>query len=424
MTRGAGSAARRLRSALSSVKELAIVFAAFLTLLAVPVRSDDASPGTEPTKSLDVKLAYLGKTYAEVEPLSLVDKIYTDKGIQGARVGFAEDNRTGHLIGHNYALIEAIIPEAADIKAKAREVLNSGVSLIVADLEPADLLAVADLPEAKNAIIFSIRSNNVRLRNEDCRKNVFHIPPDWAMRADALGQYLIWKRWRKWALISGEASADKDYADAVRRAAKRFGGKIASEKTYAYTAGSRRTDTGHQQIQTQMPILTQGLGDYDVIIVADLGESFGDYLLFNTYEPRPVAGTQGLQAVSWHRSYEEAAATQMQNRFERKVGRVMTERDYSGWLAVRAFGEAVTRTRSADPSVLRQYLMSDKFEVAGFKSQGMNFRKWDRQLRQPILLVGPRALVSVSPQEGFLHPKYLTDTLGYDESESKCQQRG
>ncbi|MEQ1670504.1 MAG: hypothetical protein ABL893_06575, partial [Hyphomicrobium sp.] len=95
--------------------------------------------------------------------------------------------------------------------------------------------------------------------------------------------------------------------------------------------------------------------------------------------------------------------------------------DYSAWLAVRTFGEAVTRTASTDPAALRTYLMSEKFEVAGFKSQGLNFRSWDRQLRQPILLAGPRALVSISPQEGFLHPKYLTDTLGYDEPESKCK---
>ena len=424
MTRRSGLAARCVRRMLSGAKHAVIVVAACIGLLIIPVRSEPASPGTDIAKNLEIKLAYLGKAYAEVEPLSLVDKIYTDKGIQGARVGFAEDNRTGHLIGHNYSLIEAIIPEADDIRVKARELLAAGTSLIVADLEADDLLAVADLPEARNAIIFSIRSNDVRLRNEACRKNIFHIPPDWAMRADALAQFLIWKRWRNWALISGEAPVNTEYADAVRRAAKRFGGKIVSEKTYAYTAGSRRTDTGHQQIQTQMPLLTQGLGNYDVIIVADLGESFGEYLLFNTFEPRPVAGTQGLQAVSWHRAYEEAAATQMQNRFERKAGRIMTERDYSAWLAVRAFGEAVTRTNSSDPATLRAYLMSDRFEVAGFKSQGMNFRKWDRQLRQPILLAGPRALVSVSPQDGFLHPKYLTDTLGYDEPESKCQQRG
>ncbi len=172
-----------------------------------------------------------------------------------------------------------------------------------------------------------------------------------------------------------------------------------------------------------MPLLTQSLPHHDVIMVADVEESFGDYLLFRTAEPRPVAGTQGLIAVSWHRSYEESAATQMQNRFEKKAGRIMTERDYSGWLGVRAFGEAVLRTTSKDPHEIRKYLMSEKFEVAGFKSQGLNFRSWDRQMRQPILIAGPRALVSVSPQEGFLHAKYLTDTMGYDEPESACKQR-
>jgi ABC transporter substrate binding protein (PQQ-dependent alcohol dehydrogenase system) len=384
-----------------------------------PARSEQSPAAAE----LNVRIGYLGKTYTEPEPLSLIDKIYTDKGIQGARVGLMEDNMTGRLIGQKFAMTEDIVPEGDDIRPKARELLNSGLSLVIADLEPADLLAVADMPEARNAIIFNVRSSDVRLRNEQCRHNVFHIPPDWAMRADALGQFLVWKRWQKWALISGEMPKDKDFADAIRRAAKRFGAKIVGEKTYAYVAGSRRTDTGHQQIQSQMPILTQNLGDYDVIVVADVEESFGDYLLFNSFEPRPIAGTHGLIAVSWHRSYEESAATQMQNRFERKVGRVMTERDYSAWLGVRTFGEAVTRTNSADPATLRAYLMSDKFEVAGFKSQGLNFRRWDRQLRQPILLAGPRALVSISPQDGFLHPKYLTDTLGYDEPESKCQQK-
>ncbi|MET0639441.1 MAG: ABC transporter substrate-binding protein [Hyphomicrobium sp.] len=402
---------------------IAFVLAATLMFVLNPARGEDAPAGDTAQPSLNIGIAYIGKTYAEAEPLSLVDKIYNDKGVQGARVGLMEDNMTGRLIGQKFALAEEIVPQKQDIRPNALKLLRSGISLIVADLEPVDLLAVADLPEAAKAIIFNIRSSDVRLRNEDCRRNVFHIPPDWAMRADALGQFLIWKQWKKWALLSGEMPKDKDYAAAIRRAASRFGGRIVGEKTYKYVAGSRRTDTGHQQIQTQMPVLTQGLGPYDVLVVADVEESFGDYLLFNTFDPRPVAGTHGLTAVSWHRSYEEAAATQMQNRFERKVGRLMTERDYSGWLAVRTFGEAVTRTSSADPAILRDYLMSDRFEVAGFKSQGMNFRRWDRQLRQPILLAGPRALVSVSPQDGFLHPKYLTDTLGYDEPETKCQRK-
>ncbi|PPC87053.1 MAG: hypothetical protein CTY39_03630, partial [Hyphomicrobium sp.] len=380
-----------------------VLFAAVLVNTDV-AWSNEPPPTIDPAAHLKIEIVYLGKEYTEPEPLSLVDKIYTDKGIQGARVGITEDNMTGRLIGHDYSLTEAIIPEDEDITVKAREVLSAGARMIAADLEPADLLKVAELPEAKDAIIFNIRSSDERLRHENCRRNVFHIPPDYAMRADALAQYLVWKKWRRWALISGERPADLEYAIALRRAAKRFGGKIIGEKTYAFDGGSRRTDTGHQQIQTQMPLLTQDFADHDVIVVADIEESFGDYLLFRTYEPRPIAGTHGLVAVSWHRSYEESAATQMQNRFERKAGRIMTERDYSAWLAVRAFGEAVTRTNTADAVKIRSYIMSEEFQVAGFKSQGLNFRSWDRQLRQPILLAGPRALVSISPQEGFLHP--------------------
>ena len=107
--------------------------------------------------------------------------------------------------------------------------------------------------------------------------------------------------------------------------------------------------------------------------------------------------------------------------FERFDKRDMTERDYTAWLAARAIGEAATRSGKTDVKVLRDYLLSDAFTVAGDKGQGMNFRKWDHQLRQPILIAGPRDVVSISPQKGFLHPKYLTDTLGYDQPESKCR---
>src|SRR5690606_19979657 len=124
----------------------------------------------------------------------------------------------------------------------------------------------------------------------------------------------------------------------------------------------------------QMPMLTQGAPTHDVVFVSDVGEAFGDYLMFRTSEPRPVVGTHGLQAVSWHRSFEQYAGMQMQNRFEKFAGRVMTERDYSAWLGTRVFGEAVTRTSLNDAKGLRAYILSRQFEVAGFKGQGMTFR--------------------------------------------------
>jgi ABC transporter substrate binding protein (PQQ-dependent alcohol dehydrogenase system) len=383
---------------------------------AIPEAPTEAPPG-----ALVTKVVFVGKRYPEPLPLSLLDKPLTDEGVQGARLGIKENNMTGRLLEQHFELIEVVAKADEDVVPLVKAQLAAGQGLIVADLDPSDLLAVADLPEAQNALIFNVRSSSDDLRQEDCRSNVFHVMPNWAMRADALAQYLIWKKWRRWFVVHGNTPGDKEYLAAIQRAAQKFGAKIVEERAYEFDAGSRRTDSGHQQIQTQMPLLTQGAPEYDVIFVADAGEAFGDYLLFRTYEPRPVVGSQGLQAVAWHRSFEQYAGTQLQNRFEKQAGRFMTERDYTSWLGARVVGEVVTRTANNKPADVFTYLMSKDFEVAGFKGIGLTFRKWDHQMRQPILLSGPRTLVSISPQEGFLHQKFLADTMGFDEPETKCR---
>lgn len=403
-----------------------VVVALMANALANPTANPASAEQPAPTDAanlpvLNVQIVYLTRKYREPPPLSLLDKVLTDEGTQGARVALKENNMTGRLLHHSYELKETVLPETADIVPQFRKMLEAGQRFFLADLEQQDLLTITDVPEARDAIILNIRASDDELRGENCRTNLFHIIPSYAMRADALAQYLLWKKWRRWFVIVGQQPADLKYARAIHRAAGRFGAKIVEERTYAFDAGSRRTDSGHQQIQTQMPMLTQGAPQHDVIFVSDIGEAFGDYLMFRTTEPRPVVGTHGLQAVSWHRSFEQYAGTQMQNRFERATGRVMTERDYTAWLGTRVFGEAVTRTSRNSAQDLRAYILSKQFEVAGFKGQGMTFRSWDHQLRQPILLSGPRSLVSISPQDGFLHPEYLTDTLGYDEPETKCR---
>jgi ABC transporter substrate binding protein (PQQ-dependent alcohol dehydrogenase system) len=401
----------------------AAAFLLFMGWLAAadPAAAIPEAPTEAPPGALVTKVVYVGKRYPEPLPLSLLDKPLTDEGVQGARLGIKENNMTGRLLDQHFELVEVVAKADEDVVPLVKAQLAAGQGLIVADLEPSDLLAVADLAEAQKALIFNVRSSSDDLRQQDCRINVFHVMPNWAMRADALAQYLIWKKWRRWFVVHGNTPGDQEYLAAIRRAAQKFGAKIVEERAYEFDAGSRRTDSGHQQIQTQMPLLTQGAPEYDVIFVADVGEAFGDYLLFRTYEPRPVVGSQGLQAVAWHRSFEQYAGTQLQNRFEKQAGRFMTERDYTSWLGARVVGEAVTRTANNKPADVNAYLMSKDFEVAGFKGVGLTFRKWDHQMRQPILLSGPRTLVSISPQDGFLHQKFLTDTMGFDEPETKCR---
>ena len=56
------------------------------------------------------------------------------------------------------------------------------------------------------------------LRIQDCRANLFHIIPSRAMKADALAQYLTFKRWQRWVLASGTGEGDKAFAEAMRAA--------------------------------------------------------------------------------------------------------------------------------------------------------------------------------------------------------------
>jgi ABC transporter substrate binding protein (PQQ-dependent alcohol dehydrogenase system) len=290
----------------------------------------------------------------------------------------------------------------------------------VTDLPAEQLLRIADLPEAEGALIFNGRAEDDVLRTEDCRPNVFHMIPSRAMKADALAQYLVWKRWNRWFLIHGERPADLAFADAMRRAARKFNGEIVEEREYAYEPTSRVSETGHVQVQRQIPVFTQDAPEHDVVLVADESDVFGEYLPYHTWDPRPVVGTQGLVPTSWSRAHEQWAGTQMQNRFEDHAGRWMRERDYTSWLAMRAIGEAVTHTGKAEPAALRDYLRSDQFELGAFKGEALTFRTWNQQMRQPILLASARMLVSVSPQEQFLHQRTPLDSLGFDQPESRC----
>ena len=171
----------------------------------------------------------------------------------------------------------------------------------------------------------------------------------------------------------------------------------------------------------EVPLFTQDFGDYDALIIADEADDFGRYVLYNTWQARPVVGSEGLSPQSWSPVIEQWGAAQLQSRFTKSHARHMQSQDYAAWAAVRTLGEAVVRTGSGDVDVLRAYIMSDAFELAGFKGRPLTYRGWNGQLRQPIAVVHPRALVAQAPLEGFLHRVNELDTLGLDQPESTCE---
>lgn len=386
------------------------VFIFCLLILSLLAANVCAGEGTR------IDMVYLMLEPEAMPALSNLDPVIRNDGLHGARLGIADNNTTGTFTGHVYGLEETVLPSGADAVTEFRSQLAQGRRYFVLNLPAPVLAKIASLPESADALLFDVGTRSDALRSGHCGSNLFHMLPSRAMRADALAQYMLKKRWRDWLLIVGPDPADRLYAAAVRRAARRYGMEIVAEKEWSSHHDSRRT------ARSEVPLLTQE-SDYDVVLVADEKGLFGEYLSYRTWLPRPVAGTQGLVAVAWHSAHEQWGAVQLQNRFAEAAGRRMSEADYAAWLAVRAVGEAVTRSPVVDSVSVKAYILGENFSLAGFKGRSLSFRNWSGQLRQPVLLSAPRSLVAVAPLEGFLHPGNELDSLGYDRSETSCKRK-
>lgn len=370
--------------------------------------------------TLDIKIGYLRRAQRQ-ETISLVQMPPPDNGVAGAQMAAKDNDTTGRFLNQRYLLVDLHLKAGDDPAMAVAELARQGIALIVVDLPADDLLKAAEAGKADRILFFNAAATDDRLRQKDCRANIVHTAPSRAMLADGLAQYLVWKKWVRWFLVVGSHERDKLFAAALTRAANRFGAKIVQRREFKDTGGARRTDSGVVQIQQQMPVFTQEAPSYDVLVVADESEVFANNLPYRTWDPRPVAGSAGLVPTSWDASNSLWGGIQMQDRFIAQFKRLMTALDMQAWTAVRMIGEAASRQNSADPKTILDFLKGPELALGAFKGQKLTLRDWDLQLRQPILLTDGRTIVSVSPQQGFLHQFSELDTLGYDRPETQCK---
>lgn len=403
----------RLRQKLRILQVLGLMISSILVLCAVLLLPAVAQ-APEP---VEIRMALITRQLPP-PPLYEFDPVPEDEGVAGGRLAVRDNNTTGQFTSHRYILEEETLEEGKDAVAAARSLVERGVGFLAVNLPADEILAIADALKGENVVLFNVSAPDDRLRGADCRPNVFHLAPSRAMLTDALAQFLAFKRWRRLFLVVGPRLGDQLYAEAMRRSARKFGLIVAAEKPWEF--GPLARAKADSPTTAEALAFTQNL-DYDIAVVADEAGDFGDYLAYRTWDPRLVVGTQGLIATTWHPTFEVWGAAQAQTRFRRTANRLMRPLDYQVWIAVRTIGEAVTQTKATDPGTVKKFILGMDFSLPAYKGVSLNFRPWDHQLRQPLLLVQPRFLVSVAPEKGFLHQRTPLDTLGFDQPETACK---
>lgn len=363
--------------------------------------------------TLDISYVKLAKQ--QVAGTSNYFKKPENSGFQGAKLAISDSNTTGKFLQQHFSLSYFLATKSPQLLAYLDGQYQQGQRIFMFDVPLAQLVQLEQWAKNKSVLLFNVSETADELRNSQCLSSVLHTIPSDAMKSDALAQWLLYRRMNKVLLVQGSNPEDVLLAKSFKRAAKRFGLKIIDEKQWDFNTDLRRS------AQQEIPLFTQTVKDYDVVYVANKSKSFAEFLPFNTYLPRPVIGSAGLEALAWHSVIEQWGATQLQNRFIEMADRKMNELDFSAYLAVRSVAESVHKLHSNASNELIEYINSADFELAAYKGRKLSFRPWSRQLRMPLALVHPHALVSQSPQPGMLHPITELDTLGFDAQESQCE---
>lgn len=331
------------------------------------------------------------------------------------KLAIKESKFTAKAKGFKFELDTHEVETLDELPEKIKALQSEGVDYFLLDL-PAEGISLAVESGDGRSTFFNISALDDSLRNQNCDARLIHMAPSRRMLTDALGQYLVSKKWRKVLVLHGDSVADKDYLNALQVSAKKFGLKLIDQRLYKLGNDPR------QRYQNNIALLT-AKGEYDVIYVVDSKGEFAVDVPYSVVQPRPVVGSAGLVADWWHWAWERNGAPQVNKRFRKKGKRQMTGYDWSAWLAVKVLAEAALRQEQFNPASLREDILKETFKIDGAKGYPLNFRSWNNQLRQPVFLTSLNRVIDRAPIEGFLHPTNNLDVLGDDVNASQCALR-
>lgn len=330
----------------------------------------------------------------------------------GAEIAVKELRFHGKELGVSFAIDRKQLRNIDSLAQAMHEFRQQNIDFVIADLAADALQQAGTIALANGITLLNISANDNLLRQQACMVNIYHVAPSESMLSDALNQYLAAMKWREVLVLAGPTEADQQSVKVFQQSAKRYGVKIIDVREFVLGNDPRVREKNNPKLLTK--------GSYDVIYVADSHGEFARQLPFKTLKPIPVVGAEGLAPQAWHWSWDRFGAPQLEKRFEKLHSRHMGNADWAAWMAVKIIAKAIQSTTSLDNKKLLEFFSAPEAIFDGFKGNRLNFRSWNNQLRQPLLLTTHNWVIDSAPITGFLHKTENLDTLGIDAQENTC----
>ena len=307
-------------------------------------------------------------------------------------------------------------------------------SLVIVDTPEDTFVEVAQILNQLNLVTINVRHTNPDLRENLCLKTLYHTIPSDRMYFDALSQFLIYRNWRKVLMVHGPSKVDHARAKTLLESLSKFGADVSDIREFTLSHHPDDRDSNKPEFLT-------GGASYDVVAVIDTVRDFGRYIQYSTRRARPVVGDVGLIPRGWHRTLERYGAPQLNERYrvfdstaKLQAFEAMSDAEFATWSAIKLITNSLNTidTNNGSLNILTNLTNKGSLKVSTilnhpdaqvdlYKGTRGSIRRWNQQLRQPVLLTTEDAVIAVAPMPKFLHPLHYVDTLGLDEPESTCQ---
>ena len=329
-----------------------------------------------------------------------------------AKVAIAESRFAGMAAGAEFKLERRRAKGGAKLAAAALEMADAGVRYLLVDA-PAPLVdEVARATRGRDLLLFNVSARDDALRQAQCQPHLLHVIPEPRDAHRCAGPVPGVEEVARGAGADRPRPEDERLTAAFERSAKRFGVEIVERRPFVLSNDPRERRRTTWRCSPRAPSMTWC--SWPTPTGSSPATSLPD-------RPSAAGGRDGRARRRGLALGPGSATGRRSSKTLREAGQTPdAQRGLGGLDGGEGGGRGGAAHRRHGVSEGARLPARDEIVLDGIKGNRLSFRPWNRQLRQPLLLVTHNWVVDRAPLRGFLHRSNNLDTLGFDERDSRC----